>query len=111
MYSEGIAGLIALIIAGGSLCLVILFIRSAEQRRVDHYRETWELFFPSTMGPDQVLAFIRSLSGLPKPKFMQPTYAVSFERYADEKGERFFLHTPGKIAARLDELFYEHIDG
>jgi energy-coupling factor transporter ATP-binding protein EcfA2 len=86
-------------------------VRHSEQRKADRMRRTYELFFPSTMGPEQVLAFIRSLSGLPKPKFMQPIYAVSFERYADEAGERFFIHTPGRIAARLDELFYEHIEG
>ncbi|MET3348989.1 UNVERIFIED_ORG: hypothetical protein ABID57_000658 [Arthrobacter sp. UYEF1] len=83
----------------------------AAQRQADTMRRTYELFFPSTMGHEQVLAFIRSLSGLPKPKFMQPIYAISFERYSDESGERYFLHTPGKIAARLDELFYQHIDG
>ncbi|OAE01890.1 type IV secretory system conjugative DNA transfer family protein [Arthrobacter sp. OY3WO11] len=89
----------------------VFLIMSAAQQLADRQRRTYEIFFPSTMGHEQVMAFIRSLSGLPKPKFMQPIYAVSFERYADEKGERFFLHTPGRIAARLDELFYEHIDG
>lgn len=89
----------------------ILAARLREQRQADKLRQTYELFFPSTMGHEQVLAFIRSLSGLPKPKFLKPVYGVSFERYADDKGERYFLHTPGKIAARLDELFYEHIDG
>lgn len=81
------------------------------QVRADRMRNTFEIFFPASMSHEQVMAFIRSLSGLPKAKFMQPIYAVRFERYVDEKGERFFLHTPGRIAARLDELFYEHVDG
>ncbi|GAP53461.1 conserved hypothetical protein [Arthrobacter sp. Hiyo6] len=89
----------------------VFVIMQAAQRHADRQRRTFEIFFPSTMNQEQTLAFIRSLSGLPKPKFMQPIYAVSFERYADEAGERFFIHTPGRIAARLDELFYEHIDG
>ncbi|MDQ0923296.1 hypothetical protein QF038_001804 [Pseudarthrobacter sp. W1I19] len=89
----------------------IALIMNAAQRLADRQRRTFEIFFPSTMGHDQVLAFIRALSGLPKPKFMQPIYAVSFERYADQNGERYFMHTPGRIAARLDELFYEIVDG
>jgi len=98
-------------VVGFALIAGIFLVRNAAQGKSDHMRQTYELFFPGTMGHEQMLLFIRSLSGLPKPRFLQPTYAVSFERYADEKGERYFLHTPGKIAARLDELFYEHIDG
>lgn len=100
-----------LAVAGLGLVGGIALIMNAAQKLADRQRRTYELFFPSTMGHEQVMAFIRSMSGLPKPKFMQPIYAVSFERYADEKGERYFLHTPGRIAARLDELFYEMIDG
>ncbi|WP_285250215.1 hypothetical protein [Pseudarthrobacter sp. fls2-241-R2A-168] len=100
-----------LAVAGLGLVGGIALIMNAAQKLADRQRRTYELFFPSTMGHEQVMAFIRIMSGLPKPKFMQPIYAVSFERYADEKGEGYFLHTPGRIAARLDELFYEHIDG
>lgn len=81
------------------------------QRRSDHMRETYELFFPSTMGHEQVMNFLRSLSGLPKAQLIEPVRGVSLERYADDKGERFFLRTPGRVAARIDELFYQHIDG
>ena len=102
---------IQLAVAGFGLVGGVFLVRHMAQRQADRMRRTYELFFPSTMGHEQVLGFIRSLSGLPKPKFMQPIYAVSFERYADEQGERYFLHTPGRIAARLDELFYEHVDG
>ncbi|MDQ0672982.1 DNA helicase HerA-like ATPase [Pseudarthrobacter siccitolerans] len=98
-------------IAGLGLVGGIALLMNTAQRLADRQRRSYECFFPSTMNHEQVLAFIRSLSGLPKPKFMQPIYAVSFERYADQNGERYFIHTPGRIAARLDELFYEHIDG
>ena len=108
---ENYAYLIAFTIVVGLLCGVILLIRTNEQRHADRMRQTYELFFPGTMNHANVLAFLRSLSGLPKPKFLQPTYAVSFERFADERGTRYLLHTPGRIAARLDELFYAHIDG
>ena len=102
---------IQLAVAGLGLVGGIALIMNEAQKHADRQRRTYELVFPSTMGHEQVMAFIRSMSGLPKPKFMQPIYAVSFERYADEKGERYFLHTPGRIAARLDELFYEHVEG
>lgn len=100
-----------LAVAGLGLVGGVALIMNEAQKHADRQRRTYELFFPSTMGHEQVMAFIRSMSGLPKPKFMQPIYAVSFERYADQNGERYFLHTPGRIAARLDELFYEMIDG
>lgn len=57
------------------------------------------------------MAFIRSLSGLPGPRFMQPVHAVVFELYADEKGIRNFIHVPGHVESRIDTLLEEHIDG
>src|SRR3954454_20197448 len=102
---------IEFVIVGVALTIGIQVVRHHAQVRADQMRQTFELFFPSTMGDKQVQSFIRALSGLPKPKFLKPIYAISFERYADERGERYFLHTPGKIAARLDELVYEHIEG
>lgn len=108
---DATTGLIVIAVLGGALITLIGMIRNAEQRHADKLRTTYELFFPGTMSHANVLAFLRSLAGLPKPKLLQPTYAVSFERYADERGERYFVHLPGRIAARLDELFYGHIDG
>lgn len=99
-------------IFGLGFVLAVHLIQLYMQRRSDHMRETYELFFPSTMGHEQVMNFLRSLSGLPKSRFIEPARAVSLERYtANNNGERFFLRTPGRVAARIDELFYQHIDG
>lgn len=62
---------------GFALIAGIFLVRNNAQAQADHMRQTYELFFPGTMGHEQVLSFIRSLSGLPKPRFLQPTYAVS----------------------------------
>ena len=81
------------------------------QRRADHMRRTYELSFPRSMTHEQVLAFIRSLSGLPGPKFLQPVHALVFEIYADETGVKNYLHVPGHVDSRVDNLLEEHIDG
>jgi hypothetical protein len=80
------------------------------QRRSDIMRETYEIFFPSTMKHEQVLNFMRSLSGLPKPGFLQPAQAICIDRFADNTGEHFYLTTPGATSARMDELAYQHLD-
>jgi len=63
------------------------------------------------MTHDQVLAFLRSLSGLPGPQFLRPVHAIVFETYADEMGIRNFIHIPGHVKSRVDNLLEEHIDG
>lgn len=74
-------------------------------------RRTYEVTFPSTMGQDHVLAFLRSLSGLPRPKLLQPVHAIVFETYGDQNGVRNFIHIPGHVNSRVDNLLEEHIDG
>lgn len=108
--ASNIMWLAIIALLGGALVGLIGMIRNAEQKSADRFRTTYELFFPASMGPEQVLNFIRSLSGLPKPKVLQPTWAVSFERYSSERGERYFVHLPGPVSARLDELMYVHLD-
>src|SRR6266536_2247019 len=85
--------------------------RMAHQRRADHMRRTYELSFPATMTHDQVLAFVRSLSGLPGPKFLRPVHALVFETYGDAQGIRNFLHIPGHVNSRVDILLEDHIEG
>jgi hypothetical protein len=93
------------------LVAATILIREYSQRRADQRRDTFELFFPSTMGHEQVLAFIRSLSGIYKAGMFSPTHTITFERYANAAGERFFMRTSGADTVRLDELFYELVDG
>lgn len=89
----------------------VLFVRYHAQKRADQLRQTYELHFPSDMSKDALLVFIRSLSSLPKPRFMHPTYAIAIERYADHTGSRFFLRTPGGAEEAVDKLFGTHIRG
>jgi hypothetical protein len=89
----------------------VMFMRYHAQKRADQLRETYELHFPSDLNKDALLQFIRSLSSLPKPKFMRPTYAISIERYADHTGSRYFLRTPGGAEEAVDKLFGTHVRG
>jgi len=99
------------LVSGIGLASSIFLVRWLFQRRVDVRRRTYELEFSSSMGHAQVLDFIRSLSSLPKPRFLEPVYAVSFERYANARGERWFLHIRGADRVMVDQLFLEHVDG
>lgn len=82
-----------------------------QQRRADHMRKSFELIFPPTMNPAQVLAFTRSLSGLPHPKLFGAVHAPVFEVHADVDGFRYFLHIPGHVDASVDIWLKDHIPG
>jgi hypothetical protein len=80
------------------------------QRESEHYRRTYELFFPAEMSLDAVYASLRALHGLDKPKILRPIYAISLERYGRfGQNERYFLHVPGHMHERVDEWFQEHM--
>lgn len=97
-----LVAIVGIVLLGG----VFLTIQSA-QRQADIMRRTYEIRFHGPISHKQELAFIRALTSLPSPKPLQPVYAVSFERYGTETGERFFLHTPGRISTGIDELIGE----
>jgi hypothetical protein len=99
--------LIELGVAGIGFCFAIYLLRWRDQRRVDRFRQTYEIT-PNSIGPDEVLNFIRSLSSLPKPKFLGAVSALSFEHYADQAGERFFMHVAFKSMVHVDQLLLEH---
>jgi hypothetical protein len=98
-------------VAGIGLASAIFLVKWLDQRQADRMRTIYELFFPSSMGPDQVLAYVRSLHILPKLKRLFPAYAVSFEHYAEHGVDRYFLVVGGHVRVSLDELFLEHVDG
>lgn len=74
-------------------------------------RRTFEVSMPRDLSLDQVLAFVRSLAGLPHPKPWQPAYGISFELYADEQGKRYFISLPGHIETEVDNWLTHFIDG
>lgn len=77
----------------------------------DRMRRTFEVSFPRDLSLDQVLAFIRALSGLALPKPWQPAYGVAFELYANEEGKRYFISLPGHVEAEVDNWLSHFIDG
>lgn len=112
MLESLLFGYIVVSLSGLALAAGIWAIRQPFQHRADHMRKTYELSFPKTMTEDQVLAFIRSLSGLPGPQFLRPVHAIVFETYADAKGKiKNYIHVPGHVNARVDTLLEEHIGG
>jgi hypothetical protein len=94
-------------VLGVGLSLSIFLLRWRDQRQVDRYRQTYEIT-PNSIGPDEVLNFIRSLTSLPRPKFLGAVSALSFEDYADHAGERFFMHVAFKSMVHVDQLLLEH---
>lgn len=86
-------------------------VRLLFQRRADYKRRSYELSFPNTMAPEQVLAFNRSLSGLPGPKFLKPVHSVVFETYAKGKDIRWMMHIPGHVKDKTEIRLESHIDG
>jgi hypothetical protein len=111
MEAAALSLLIYLSGGGAAVIFSVARVRSMMQRRADKMRRTFEVIFPSDMKHDQVLAFIHSLSGLPGPKFLQPVHAIVFETYADEMGVKNFIHIPGHVNSRVDNLMEEHIEG
>jgi hypothetical protein len=94
-------------VLGIGLCLAIYQLRWLDQRRVDRFRQTFEVT-PNSLGPDQLLNFVRSLSSLPSPKFLGAISALSLEHYADHTGERFFVHVGFDHQVNVDQLLLEH---
>jgi Type IV secretion-system coupling protein DNA-binding domain len=111
MLQELLSISINIAIALSGVLLFVWQLRLILQRRADRMRRTFELSFPAGMDHAQVLAFIRSLSGLPGPRLLQPVQAIVFETYADENGVRNYIHIPGHVNSRVDNLLEEHIDG
>jgi hypothetical protein len=94
-------------VLGIGLCLAIYLLRWRDQRRVDHFRQTFEVT-PNSLGPEPLLNFTRSLSSLPRPRFLGAISALSLEHYADHTGERFFVHVGFDHQVNVDQLLLEH---
>lgn len=87
-------------------------VRFHSQIMADRYRSTFQLDFPSTITHDAILDFVRSVVGeLPRPTIIEPAYAISFEKYADHNGKKYFLHVPGHVRTKVDKLLSKKIDG
>src|SRR5829696_2731381 len=99
--------LVSLGVAGIGLCLAIYLLRWRDQRRVDLFRQTFEVT-PNSLGPDPLLNFTRSLSSLPRPRFLGAISALSLEHYADHTGERFFVQVGFDHQVNVDQLLLEH---
>lgn len=88
----------------------MILLNEQRQARADTYRHTYELHFNSAMTLDQILAFYRALSGLQKGRRLSPVYSTALDYYADQNGERWFLHLAPGISAHIDSLYYDHLD-
>lgn len=97
----------------GLACVAAIWlVRQLLQRRADKMRKTYSLTFPAGMEQAQVLDFVRSvMSQLPRPKILQPAYAVAFETYADHAGKHHYLHVPGHVSIKVDKLLNKKIAG
>jgi hypothetical protein len=103
--------LFALVGLGIALIGVIRWVRLRFQKAADRMRRTYLISFPRSMSHDEVLAFVRSLSGMPAPKFLQPVHGVVFETYADVNGIKHLLHIPGHVHEDVDGWLTTHING
>jgi hypothetical protein len=99
--------LIELGVAGIGCAFFISSLRGFDQTRVDRFRRTFEVT-PNSLGPDPLLNFTRSLSSLPRPRFLGAISALALEHYADHTGERFFVHVGFDHQVNVDQLLLEH---
>jgi hypothetical protein len=99
--------LIELGVAGIGCASAISLLRGLDQTRIDRFRRTFEVT-PNSLGPDPLLNFTRSLSSLPRPKFLKSISALALEHYADQAGERFFVHVGFEHQVNVDQLLLEH---
>ncbi len=79
---------------------VILGLRAIEQRQFETSRQVYNLTFPHGLDKADVVSFIRSLSGLMRPKYRRifGRYAVVFEVSADSTGIKHRLGIPADVA-------------
>jgi hypothetical protein len=94
-----------------ALLFAIRIVRLYFQHRADRMRRTFELSFPSTMSHEDVLGYLGSLTSMPSPKRLRSVQTVVMEYYADQYGERYFVHLPNGTHTQIDQLLQEHIDG
>jgi hypothetical protein len=94
-------------VAGIGCASTISLLRWLDQTRVDRFRQTFEVS-PNSLTPDPLLNFTRSLSSLPRPKFLKSISAMALEHYADHTGERFFVHVGFEHQVNVDQLLLEH---
>jgi hypothetical protein len=106
-------GIIVLgVAAAGSLALLgVLYIREHQRHTNDRYRRTYLANFPRELPLEAVLNFMRSLSGLPAPQFLQPVQSVVLDAYGDVNGIKHYLSIPGHVVADVESLFRTHIVG
>src|SRR4051794_25786461 len=103
--------LIEMAVSGAGLVSAVAWLLHRQRREVDHYRRTFQVFFPRELGHDNVLNFMRALSGLPSPKPFHPPQTVVFDTYADETGVKHFLSVPGHLVRDVEGFFRAHIGG
>lgn len=89
----------------------VYFIRRHRQRRADHMHETFEVEMGGEIKMDAVYGFLHALSGLDKPRWLEPVHTVTFERYANgTEQDRYFIHIPGHMDERVEQWIEEHLD-
>jgi hypothetical protein len=78
----------------------ILMIRTHQQWQIERSREVFELQFPHNLKPDDIVSFMRTLSGLlPMPRYgLLGHTAVVFETGATHDGIRHRLQLPKTLA-------------
>ncbi len=96
---------------GTALLVVVIVVRSRQRRRHDRYRRIYLCNFPRDLPHGAVLNFVRALSGLPTPRFMQPVHTVVFDTFADVTGIKHYLSIPGHVVADVESLFRTQIAG
>ena len=99
--------LIELGVLGIGCASAISLLRGLDQTKVDRYRRTFEVT-PNSLGPEPLLNFTRSLSSIPRPKFLKSISALALEHYADHTGERFYVHVGFEHQVNVDQLLLDH---
>lgn len=86
-------------------------VRIQSQKHPDASRHTHLVTFPRDVSYKAVTAFVDALSGLEKPKPLQPLHSVVFELYADADGLKHFVSVPSHVVASVDGWLRAHIPG
>lgn len=88
-----------------------VLVKKRMQRKADHERTTCLVSLPSDTSYEEILAFTRSLSGLPGLKWYKPAYAVALETYADAHGIKHYVSIPGHVIEGVEGWLETHIPG
>ncbi|MBL7487181.1 ATP-binding protein [Frankia sp. AgB1.9] len=103
----------ALVLVGCGLVFLaaVPAMRSNQRNHYHRSRRVYEASFPADLTHDRVLAFIRSLHGMPRPGVLGRPHAVVFEVYADARGIKHLVSFPDHVQADVEGLFRTHLGG